>query len=72
MSATVNANINLDHLPKCPKCEKGELLPIIDLIQGESYYCKGWICSNCDHNIIWRLGELHHAVVIEDKPLAKR
>lgn len=67
MSVSVGMNITLDHLPKCPKCEKGDLLPFIDFIKEVGYYCKGWVCSNCDHNIVFRMGELYHIKVLESE-----
>jgi len=74
---SVNLNMNLNHLPKCPKCEKGELLPVGDFMQNEkAHYYKGWVCSSCDHSIIFRMGDIYHekvfpAEVSKRQPVSK-
>lgn len=52
-------SILISSYPKCPKCEKGEMMPIEDSSYtkepGTQAVCflKGWACSNpnCDNNI---------------------
>lgn len=57
----VNLNLDGDKLPKCMKCEEGDLLPVQDIMKGtDDYtpYLKGWICSNpkCNHNVLFKGG----------------
>lgn len=60
-------NINLTELPRCPKCDKGQLLPCTDFTQNGEFYLKGWVCSNCDHNIFFSTGKLVRLLVTEQK-----
>lgn len=61
---SVVINVNLDKLPKCTKCEKGELLPLYDTTHTtETIFVKGWVCSNCEYNLVLKSGDLYHMQV---------
>lgn len=54
---------SINQLPACRKCNEGELLPIQDVFRTESGivpYYKGWICSNCGYNIVFKAGDIIH------------
>ena len=59
LASSVDVKINLDKLPVCPKCNKGEMLPMQDESRVGAIYIKGWICNNCYHNIAFKAGELY-------------
>jgi len=63
MSINVGITFALTHLPKCPLCEKGEMLPLVDYPQTTAganiaFYTKGWACNGCDNNIIFKNGDI--------------
>ena len=43
---TASFNFSLTELPDC-SCDKGKLLPVMDLSQSGVPYLKGWICQCC-------------------------
>lgn len=47
---------------KCPKCDKGVMLPMYDAVMKENkdtaIYIKGWACNNCENNIFFQAGNL--------------
>lgn len=50
------------NLPKCQKCETGDLVPLSDFgSQGASIYFKAWACTNpsCGFNLKIRNGDLY-------------
>ena len=60
---SVEVKIELSSLPVCPKCDHGVLLPMYDFpytptTSALEVYPKGWVCSNCGHNIFLTKGEL--------------
>ncbi len=49
-------------LPKCQRCEKGELVPLSDFgSQGAPIHYKAWVCTHpdCGFNIKIRNGEVY-------------
>ena len=49
-------NINLQRLPKCPKCKKGDLVPLSEPREdyGVRDYCLiygKWKCTNCNREV---------------------
>jgi len=64
-------SMHIFNYPKCPKCDKGEMLPVEDssyaAIAGTQAVCflKGWACSNpdCDNNIWNDKGTLTRQVI---------
>lgn len=53
----------MDFLPKCPKCDKGLLVPLSDFgIGGAHVHYKAWVCldSNCGFNIRIDRGEISY------------
>jgi len=70
MSNSDGVIITLTHLPKCPKCKKGEMLPLIDYPRNgkdkdDAFYAKGWACSDCGNSLAFRGGEICHTKVHE-------
>lgn len=60
---SVEIKIELSSLPKCPRCDHGELIPMYDIPYTPTavpltVYPKGWVCSNCGHNVFLIKGEL--------------
>ena len=60
---SVEVKIELTTLPKCPRCDTGNLLPMFDVPYATNagptiVYCKGWACSNCGHNLFLTKGVL--------------
>ena len=56
-------------LPKCQKCQQGELVPLSDFgSQGAPIHYKAWICTNpeCGFNIKIRNGEVFFNEPIND------
>src|SRR3990172_3528675 len=54
--------VGLTNLPKCQKCELGDLVPLSDFgSQGAAIYFKAWACTNpsCGFNIKIRNGDLY-------------
>ena len=48
--------------PKCPKCDKGDLVPLSDFgSQGSSILYKAWVCTNpdCGFNLKIRNGDVY-------------
>lgn len=49
-------NIVINKFPKCPKCKKGELLPLAQPrenigVKDYSLFIAKWKCSSCKHEI---------------------
>jgi len=57
-AVAASITINLDKLPLCPKCGKGDMLPFPDETQKGNVLLKLWACSNCLYNLGLRTGEL--------------
>lgn len=50
------------NLPKCLKCDKGDLVPLSDFgSQGSSIHYKAWVCTNpgCGFNLKIRNGDIY-------------
>jgi len=62
-------------LPKCRKCDKGDLVPLSDFgSQGAPIHYKAWVCTNpdCGYNIKIRNGEVYLNEPILDGALHTR
>lgn len=56
-------------LPKCQKCEIGDLVPLSDYgPNGAEVYFKAWVCTNpsCGFNLKIRNGEVYVNEAIRD------
>ncbi len=50
------------NLPKCQKCNSGELVPLSDFgSQGSAIHYKAWVCTNpdCGFNLKIRNGDIY-------------
>ncbi|MFA5049085.1 MAG: hypothetical protein WC516_08730 [Patescibacteria group bacterium] len=69
-ASQLNLNINLTELPKCPKCKEGVLLPIQSTTNPRSIvstiYTIGWVCTNCEENILYVNGKLVRQPLIKE------
>ena len=55
----INININLNKLPKCPHCKKGEMLPLQYTDYTSTHvFNYGWMCNSCYRGWMWVKGVL--------------
>jgi hypothetical protein len=65
--------IKVESSVPCSQCLDGKtvqgwMLPLFDYIQDTTtVYIKGYICSNCGHNLIYKAGELMTKEVLKEK-----
>jgi hypothetical protein len=64
--ASVNININLKELPKCPHCDGGTMMPL----SYTDYSCThvfnyGWMCSKCYKGWMWIKGVLTATTIMQ-------
>lgn len=61
-----------DKILKCPKCEKGYMLPIEDSFSQVSVLVgiKGYVCTECNNNFFFHKGGLVSYKIVEDKQLS--
>ena len=72
---SLNITINLDQLPVCKECSDGVMLPLQDVTNYKEGsggisgipYMKGWACSQCSYNIIFRGGNLGIQPINDDR-----
>jgi transposase-like protein len=56
---------------KCPKCEKGYMLPVEDSFSQVSTLVgiKGYVCTECNNNFFYHRSGLITYKIVEDKQL---
>ena len=55
---SLNINLTLSELPKCPKCGDQPLLPLPDQTREGNVFIKSWACPKCFHNLSMQSGAL--------------
>ena len=65
----VESSVPCSHCIENDNVEKGWMLPLFDYTQDNTIvYIKGYICSHCGHNFIFKSGEIIQKQVLTDTP----